>query len=309
MKPLYPALVAADELNAMKWAEHPENRAFKNYLLATCQEFPSIVLAAAGRPGLNAATATLAESLIAAGINVFMPENPAPICALSQAVSSRSMPMAIYLDGDETCQNLSLTALTRHGGPPDEKDVLEYQHTQETRTGVAGITELDRYYTNNISGLADRFIEKGAGYSSFKIPFPALEDRMRAMPELAILFECDPTGPEAIVSNDGQSLLLKDKNGVVVAAAEIVQTVVNYLVKERLASGTVVGPERLTGLPENITNLQVEGSPLDMSYHAGFADLLIGWWHDGTMAHQGSSCFGDAILTAIYYLEAMRCKS
>jgi hypothetical protein len=45
-----------------------------------------------------------------------------------------------------------------------------------------------------------------------------------------------------------------------------------------------------------------------MSYHAGFSDLLVGWWNDGVLAHQGSSCFGDAILTAIYYLEAHRSK-
>ena len=75
-----------------------------------------------------------------------------------------------------------------------------------------------------------------------------------------------------------------------------------------MASGTIVGPAgKVKGIPEGIGEiLEIEGSCFDMNYHAGFADLLIGWWEDGTIAHQGSGCFGDAYLSAIYLLESWR---
>ncbi len=127
------------------------------------------------------------------------------------------------------------------------------------------------------------------------------------MSELAILFEPDPSGPEAIISPDGQALWLNDRKRGNIAATEIAAVITSYLVKERLASGTVVGPRELQlQVAEPPEFMTVSGSSFDMNYHAGFADLLVGWWDNGIIAHQGSSCFGDAVLTAIYYLEALR---
>lgn len=309
MRPLYPAIFSAEHLSALKWTDRPENVAFKNYLFNTCREFPSLILASSSRAGLSDALGAVAEGLIGIGINVFMPPDPSPICAVSQAVSSRNIQMGLYLDADNSCQNFTLYAITKHGGPPDEKDVSEAQPFPVGRTGVAGTTELDRYYASNVSALADRFIEGGRGFASINIPFPALEERLRSMPELSALFDCDPEGPDAVVSPDGQSLMLKERNGKSLAPEVVASRIAKYLIKERLAAGTIVGPERLQSLPEQVETLKIAGSSFDMNYHAGFADLLIGWWSDGTMAHQGSSCFGDAILTAIYYIEALRSES
>lgn len=309
MRPLYPAIFSAEHLNAMKWADRPENVAFKNYLFNACREFPSLILASSSRPGMSEALGAVAEGLIGIGINVFMPPDPSPICAVSQAVSSRNIQMALYLDADVSCENFTLYVLTKHGGPPDEKDVCEAQPLPGGRTGVAGTTELDRYYASNVSALADHFIESGRGFSSIAIPFPVLEERLRSMPELSALFEHDPNGPAASVSADGQILQLTDRNGRIISPEQVAARIAKYLIKERLAAGTIVGPEKLAALPEEVETLKIAGSSFDMNYHAGFADLLIGWWSDGTMAHQGSSCFGDAILTAIYYIEALRSES
>ncbi|HNV72620.1 MAG TPA: hypothetical protein PKO06_23125, partial [Candidatus Ozemobacteraceae bacterium] len=49
---------------------------------------------------------------------------------------------------------------------------------------------------------------------------------------------------------------------------------------------------------------EVDGDALDMSHVAGYANLLLGWWEPGIMAHQGNGPFGDALLTAGYLLEA-----
>lgn len=307
MKPLYPAVFTVEECLSMKWSLRPENIGFRNYIFSVCREFPSLILASSAAPGLSQPLAEIAEGLISAGINVFMPPDPVPLCALSQAVSSRSMQLGLYLDCDENCQNLTLTALAKHGGPPDERDVVEEAAALAGRTGVAGTTEIERYYANNISGLADHFIESGPGFRSIEIPFISLEERLRSMPELQILFESDRDGPQASISADGQALILTDKKGVPIPAEEIASVVVNYLVKERHASGTIVGPAgALKNLTGDIEIMPVEGESFDMNYHAGFSNLLIGWWNNGSIAHQGSSPFGDAILTAIYYLEALR---
>jgi len=308
MRPLYPAIFSVEECLSMKWALRPENVVFKNYIFSVCKEFPSLILTSSAAAGLSQPLAEIAESLISSGINVFMPPDPTPICALSQALSSRSMQLGLYLDCDEKCQNLTLTALANHGGPPDERDVTEEAGPLPGRTGVAGTTEVERYYASNISGLADRFIESGAGFRSIKIPFTSLEERLRSMPELQILFESDREGPQAAISDDGQVLILTDKNGVQISAKQIVSTIAEYLVKERHASGAIVGPEAVFSHAnaEDIETVKVEGSLFDMNYHAGYANLLLGWWDNGAIAHQGSSPFGDAILTAIYYLEALR---
>ncbi|KAF1079656.1 MAG: hypothetical protein GQF41_3971 [Candidatus Rifleibacterium amylolyticum] len=310
MKPLYPAIFNESQASRLAWAELPENRIFYNHLLNSCRTFPSLILAYSAAEGLPDLAATITESLLSAGINVFLPAEAAPVCSLSQALTSRNMPHSLYLDrvGDDSM--LTLTLLASHGGPLDEKDILDAQPAvPPQKSGLAGTTELDRYYVNNLSGLVDRFIEDGPGFKDIEIPFSGLEKSLREAADLSILFESDPNGPSVRVSRDGQGLQIIDKSGRAVEAGEIAGDIARYLVKERFASGTIIGPAgQVSDFSTGCETLGVAGSSFDMSYHAGFSDLLVGWWDDGVFAHQGSSCFGDAILTAIYYLEAHRSK-
>lgn len=99
MKPLYPARFRSADVIAQHWAELPENLQFYRHLRNVCHGFPSTVLAYAARPGLAELAAGIAEGLMTCGINVFMPSQAVPICALSQALAARNLPIGLYLDG------------------------------------------------------------------------------------------------------------------------------------------------------------------------------------------------------------------
>ena len=310
MKPLYPATFTAADVARQHWAEIPANIQFYRHVRNVCNSFPSVVLARSARPGLESLAADIAAGLIACGINVFMPPQAAPVCALSQAIGARNLPIALYLDADEQVANLTLAALSSHGGPFDQQDILTAPFGRSGKSGVAGETDIERAYVNNLAGLADQFIEDGIGFSELVIPFAGLLERLRENPALKILFQEDSGGPKAIVSPDGQSLIIIEKGGRQLQTTEIASFITSYLVEDRLAAGTILGP---TGQVHDfarsfagLETLEVEDSQTDFLQHASFIDLLIGWWHDGLIAHQGSSCFGDAILTAVYYLESCR---
>ncbi|PKL42043.1 MAG: hypothetical protein CVV41_16470 [Candidatus Riflebacteria bacterium HGW-Riflebacteria-1] len=308
MKPLYPAIFSENQASRLVWAMLPENQVFFNHLINSSRNFPSLILAFSAADGLADTAAVLAESFLNCGINVFMPGEAAPLCSLSQALISRNMPFGLYLDRVDSHSMLTLALLSSHGGPLDEKDVLDAVPGHiVAKAGLAGSTELDRYYVNNLAGLADRFIEEGQGFSSIEIPFAGIEKSLREIPELQIIFQTDPSGPAARVSADGQSLYITGRDKRPLSPSEIAGDIARYLVRERLSSGTIIGPVgHVSDYATGCETLEVAGSAFDMSYRAGFSDLLIGWWDDGVLAHQGSSCFGDAILTAIYYLEACR---
>ena len=310
MKPLYPAIFNETQANHLLWAALPENKAFFRHLINSSKSFPSLILAFSAADGTAEIAARLAEGLLSCGVNVFLPGEAAPVCSLAQAMPSRNLPIGLYLDRIAGQSLYTLALLASHGGPLDEKDILDEPVNHEAqKSGLAGTTELARYYVGNLAGLADRFIEDGPGFKEIEIPFAGIEKSLREMPELAILFQKDPDGPLARVSPDGQSLLIIGNDRREVAPQEIAGDIARYLVKERLSSGTVIGPAgAVSDFSTGCETLAVSGSAFDMSYHAGFTDLLVGWWGDGVIAHQGSSCFGDAILTAIYYLEAHRCR-
>lgn len=308
MKPLYPAIFSESQASRLAWAKLPENQLFFNHLINSSRSFPSLILAYSAAEGLAEFAATLEENLINYGVNVFTPGEAAPLCSLSQALISRNMPLGLYLDRIDGQSLLTLALLSSHGGPLDERDILEAVPAGvPARAGLAGTTELARYYINNLAGLADRFIEDGPGFREIEVPFAGIEKSMREIPELKIIFQSDPNGPSARVSADGQSLHVVGQDNRPVAASQIVGEIARYLVTERLSSGTIIGPAgHANDFATGCETLEVAGSAFDMSYRAGFTDLLVGWWGDGILAHQGSSCFGDAILTAIYYLEARR---
>lgn len=310
MKPLYPAVFESRDAARLHWAELPKNLQFYRHVRNICLGFPSLVLAYAARPGLAELAHEIAEGFTGCGINVFMPGQAAPLCALSQAMGARNLPIGLYLDADDQVENLALSALSSHGGPFDQKDVIVDPFGKGIKSGVIGETDIERAYVTNLAGLADRFIEKGTGFSAVEIPFAGLESRLRQTEELAILFQHDPQGPVAKISPDGQGLSITEKDGRALTAAEIARLITAYLTQERLASGTVIGPAgEIKGFAEHIETLEVDGSLFDLNHRASYTDLLVGWWHNGTIAHQGSSCFGDAILSAVYFLESRRCAS
>ncbi len=310
MKPLYPATFKAADVERQHWAEIPANIQFYRHVRNVCNGFPSVVLAWSARPGLESLAAGIAEGLMNSGINVFMPPQAAPICALSQAIGARNLPIALYLDADEQVANLTLAALSSHGGPFDQQDILTAPFGRSGKSGVAGETDIERAYVNNLAGLADQFIENGTGFSELEIPFSALLDRLHENPALKILFQQDPEGPKAIVGHDGQTLTIIEKDGRQMQTTEIASFITSYLVEDRMAAGTLLGP---TGQVHDfarsfagLETIEIDDSLTDFHHRASFIDLLIGWWHNGLIAHQGGSCFGDAILTAVYYLESRR---
>ncbi|MEW6711019.1 MAG: hypothetical protein AB1403_14425 [Candidatus Riflebacteria bacterium] len=310
MKPLYPALFKGDEAFSLKWGNRPENQMFFRHLMNTCHEFPSLLLAHSAGTGMPEIAAEIARSLLDAGINVFSPAEAVPISAFSQAIGARQMPIGLYLDYDRNLQQYCLSALTNHGGPVDEQDVMDKNPPRNSRTGVLGTTDFDSLYLASLTGLADQFIEDGPGLCNIRIPFLKLSERLRKAPELKILFESDPAGYDAVISPDGQAVSLCDARGIEVDEEFIRQTVIEYLVRERMTGGTVVGPAgKVKPAGSDGEIIEVDGNLFDMNYHAAFSDLLIGWWPGGIIAHQGSSCFGDGILTTIYFIEALRSRS
>lgn len=307
MKPLYPAIFKAEESFAFKWAKRPENRSFFHHLMNVCKDFPSVLMSYSAVPGMPEITAEIGKSLIDAGVNVFLPSEASPICAFSQSISARQVPMGLYVSYDRKSELYSMAAITNYGGPINEKDVNENDFEESDRAGVLGTTEYSRIYLNNLTGFADQFIEDGPGFRSISIPFPEIEGKLREIPELSILFKTDLEGPDAIISADGQGIEIRKAGNSALATEEICEKIIHYLVKERRTSGTVVGPAgRVQPAVLDGEVVEVDGNLFDMNYNAGFSDLLVGWWDDGIIAHQGSSCFGDGILTAIYYLEALR---
>jgi hypothetical protein len=307
MRPLYPVKFSGPEAVSFKWAERPENKAFYHHLINVCQDFPSVLMAYSADSGAAETAAELSHSIIDSGINVFLPSEPVPICAFSQSIGARQVPIGLYLSAASETGSFTLAALTNHGGPIDEQDVLEAEPKKNDRSGVMGTTEYDRIYLNNLAGFADQFIEDGPGFKDLKIPFPTLEEKMKEIPELKILFERDPDGPEATISPDGQGIIIRQSSGKIITSEVLSEMIAKYLVKERHAAGSIVGPAgKVKPADINGEVVEVDGNLFDMNYQAGFSDLLIGWWQDGVIAHQGSSCFGDGILTALYYLEALR---
>jgi hypothetical protein len=307
MKPLYPAILNPDEAISLKWTQRSENRSFFNHILRVCHDFPSLLFAYSETDNAKAIAAEISRSLLDLGINVFLPAQAVPLCAFSQSVSARQVPIGLYLTLNPDTGYYNLLAITNHGGPIDENDVNDKKIEKNENQGVMGTTDYNRVYLKNLAGLADPFVDPGVGFSNFDIPFSLIADELKTLPETKNIFGKDPDGPSAILSPDGQGLTVISPEGNKISDQELCETILAYMIKERMASGSIVGPAgKYFRSAESCEYVEIEGGLFDMNYHAGFADLLIGWWPGGIIAHQGSSCFGDGILTAIYYLEGLR---
>jgi len=303
--PLRPAIFAADDLVPGVWASLPATRALWNHLLDVGSRFPSLTMGWAARPGLDILVGRLAEMLTKAGLNVFLATGPVPVAALAMSLGDRQQPLGLYIDetGDG---RYSALALTTHGGPVLESDILETSVPPRTgRVGVIGTTDFLEPYVKRMGQLLDPITEDRVRLSDLESPFTQLHLRMRPFPEYRLLFDHTPDGPRAVISPDGQALQLFGKDGAPVATRAIVATIGTYLTRLRGASGTLVGPRGTSELAAGIGDAaEIEGDALDMASQAGYTDLLLGWWEKGIVAHQGHAPFGDAYLTLLYLLES-----
>jgi hypothetical protein len=311
MKPLPAAVFAAQtavgpSLLADRGATSPLGR----YILASSRRFPSIPVAAAALPHLKGHLDELTLTLTDVGINVFTAGGPAPLAALAQALGPRNIPLGLYLD--ETPQgDLRLTGVAAHGAPVDQQDLADddqgagFSAPAVSRRGVQGRTDLIETYTRNLGHLIDPYLEQSIGFSSLAIPFPAIAAVVDEHPAFRLLRFRSAAGPSATISPDGQALHVEMPDGSSLATTDMVRLISHHLVRVRGSGGTIVGPwtHQAVGATYAPT-IGVEGTALEMSYQAGFADLLLGWWEPGIVAHQGNGAFGDGLLTAVYLLEA-----
>lgn len=314
MRLLYPAIFAEKQAEGLKWGALPENTRFFRHVLNIRNSFPSLILASSAAKGCLETATVIAQGLLECGINVFQPAYSSPVCALTQGLAERNMPLGLYLDKKNNSDKYALYAISRHGGLFDEKDILEGDTPLKIgKTGVLGTTELNLYYLKNLAGFADRHIEPGIAFSELEIPFIGLKELAQKTSGLEILCQKDDSGPSAVISADGQRLTIIDKARGQLKPKEIAGTIAKYLVSERSAYGTIISNSSEacdfdTGCETMGINDMGEFNSLNLAYEAAFTDMLLLWAPDGVIAHRGSSCFGDALLTAVYYLEALRCN-
>ncbi|HNW36760.1 MAG TPA: hypothetical protein PKM25_17610 [Candidatus Ozemobacteraceae bacterium] len=304
MKPLRPAIFRESDIRPDGWAENPSSRQLWNHLLDVGNRYPSLTVAWAARPGLANVAERLAGMLTRAGLNVFLATSPVPIAALAQSLGLRQQPIGLYID--ETSDGAySALALTTHGGPILEADTFAGTAYRSGRTGVVGTTDFLEPYVKQMGQLLDTMVEGDVRLSSLDSPFAQLNQRLVPNPEFRLLFEYSPDGPKAFISPDGQALSILQHDGAALPTRDIVATIGGYLTKLRGAAGTLVGPQGTAELAAGIADFtEIEGDALEMSSQAGYIDLLLGWWENGIVAHQGHAPFGDAYLTLLYLLEA-----
>lgn len=304
MKPLKPAIFKEEDLRPGAWAERESTRRLWSHLLDVGSRFPSLTIGWAARPGLSDIVEKLAGMLTRAGLNVFLATSPVPVAALSQALGLRMQPLGLYVS--ETADgSFSALAITTHGGPVLETDVHEGTTGTGDRVGVMGTTDFLEPYVKRMGQLLDPMIENRVRLSSLSSPFDQLHKRMHPHPEFRPLFEYAETGPRAEISPDGQGISIHDSDGSLVPTRRLVETLGTYLTRLRGAAGTLVGPRGTAELAAGISEFsEIDGDALDMSSQAGYVDLLLGWWENGIIAHQGHAPFGDAYLTLLYLLEA-----
>jgi hypothetical protein len=248
----------------------------------------------------------LAEEIVNWGINVFMPDSPVPLAAISYAITTKAMPIGLYIEGVKNSDSVRLIPISSHGGLFDNQDLKTAFVASSSKKGVIGSTDISSSYIKHLAGFADPYIEKGLSFSSFENPFKELNKAMSQNENLGILFEKDPKGPKAVIGSNG-SLLKLEENGAPISTEQIAKRISKYLKEERYASGTLLVPAgNSNGFGEFGEIAEIEGNDFDLIYSAGFSDLFLSWWPDGLIAMQGSSCFGDGLLAAIYYLESLR---
>ncbi len=306
MSPIYPIVIPAAQVANSSWATAEEFASIVLHIKNLCSNFPSILMAYSADFEAKVNAVMLAEEIVNWGINVFIPDSPVPLAAISYAITTKAMPIGLYIEGVKNSDSVRLIPISSHGGLFDNQDLKTAFVASSSKKGVIGSTDISSSYIKHLAGFADPYIEKGLSFSSFENPFKELNKAMSQNENLGILFEKDPKGPKAVIGNNG-SLLKLEENGAQISTEQIAKRISKYLKEERYASGTLLVPAgNSNGFGEFGEIAEIEGNDFDLIYSAGFSDLLLSWWPDGLIAMQGSSCFGDGLLAAIYYLESLR---
>ncbi len=305
MKPIQPSLLKKELIQNGSWAESQDYSELVLHIQNVCKDCPSIILGYSAHFDSKAYSTLIAEKITEWGINVFIPEFAVPLSAISHAIITRNMQLALYVE-ESSESEIILIPISTHGGLFDEQDLQTKFVIKKDKKGVIGSTDVLNSYVKHLAGFADPFIENGVSFKNLQIPFPELEALLKQNEQLHILFESDVNAISANISENG-CLLKLDDNNKSISTDEIALRIANYLIKERYATGCVIGPANKIELFSQIDEtIEVEGNRFDLSYQAGFSNLLLGWWPDSLIALQGSSCFGDGLLSAIYYIESLR---
>ena len=306
MSPIYPIKVPVEQINNGTWVTLSEYANLILHIRNLCNNYPSLILAFSADFDSRVYSNLIAECIIEWGINVFMPEFPVPLSALSYTLTTKSMPIGLYVEELKDENSVRIIPISSHGGLFDNQDLKTSHISAKTNKGVIGATDIATNYIKHLSGFADPFIEEGLSFSNFDNPFKELIKLMEHNESLKILFERDELGPKAFINNNGCLLKVSEKDSYI-PTIDIAKKIAMFLKKERFSSGTLLVPfgtkDKFLGFDEIV---EVEGNYFDLSYSAAFSDLFLGWWPDGMIAMQGSSCFGDGLLASIYYLESLR---
>lgn len=309
-----PIWVKPEELEQFKWAEKLENKPLYWHIRSLCQEHPSVFLAHAAsdssrtssskKLGLETHCARLANEFNLLGINAFLPMHAVPLSAFAQAMAKRGAPISIYLSEEK--EKIKLTFLGANGGLFDTRDFANQKPKEPTgKLGVTGATKVLEGYIFDISTLADMAAESSAGYKKLQIPFSLIKELIEENSSLGSISEKENGQFSAKISADGQKIKIFDEKNQKIDARAIAETIFSYLKKERFANGSVIGPEAMPGQVAEDEDFVEVFSLEELHYQGAYADLLLGWWEDGTLSHQGCSSFGDALVTALYFMEGV----
>ena len=305
MKPIQPIIIRKPLIQDGNWTGVQEYSELVLHIQNVCKDCPSIILGYSAHFDAKAYSSLLAEKIIEWGINVFMPDFPVPLPAISHAIITRNMQLALYIE-EFSDTEIILIPISTHGGLFDEQDLQTKFVAKIEKKGVIGSTDVLSSYVKHLAGFADPFIENGISFKNLQVPFPELDALLKKNEQLHILYESDINGASASISENGCLLKLFEENKSI-DTNEIALRIANYLKKERYSTGCIIGPvdelEPFTRIDETF---EVEGNRFDLIYHAGFSNLLLGWWPDSLISLQGSSCFGDGLLSAVYYIESLR---
>ena len=306
MSPIYPITIPSNLINNSSWTTSNEYTDLVAHIKNLCSNYPSLIMACSADFDASVHARFIAETITEWGINVFMPDFPVPLAALSYAITTKSMPIGLYIEEVKDDSAIRIIPISSHGGLFDNQDLNTSSVTLNTKKGVIGSTDIGGMYVKHLAGFADPFIEKGLSFSSFNNPFKELSKIIENTENLKILFEKDPNGPVASLNDNGCFLSIK-KNGEEISTEEIAKKIAKYLKEERFTSGTIFVPQGKQNAFSQFGEVEeIEGNSYDLTYAMAFSDLFIGWSEDGLIAMQGSSCFGDGLLAAIYYLESLR---
>ncbi len=306
MRPIYPIIIPADQICKSTWITDLEYSNLVLHIKNLCLNYPSLIMGFSADFDAKVHARFIAESIIEWGINVFMPDYPVPLAALSYAITTKSMPIGLYIEEIKDKESVKIIPISSHGGLFDNQDLKTSPVPVNSKKGVIGSTDIASLYVKHLAGFADPFIEKGLSFSQFNNPFRELSVIMEKNENLKIIFEKDVKGIAASLSVNGCLLSLKN-NESEITTEEIAKKIAKYLKDERFTSGTILVPK---GKGSNFSQFEeieeIDGNIYDLAYSAAFSNLFIGWWENGLIAMQGSSCFGDGLLAAIYYLESLR---